>query len=75
MFCWERCVELKRDALPQLDEAGVKLFVVGIGGVDSARTFCEKLNWPLERLLVDDSETSEVYRQVREQTAADLIAA
>ena len=36
--------------------------MVGIGGVDSAKTFCEKVGWPLERMLVDDSDTTEVYQ-------------
>ena len=62
MFCWERCVELKRDALPALEAAGVKLFVVGIGSPESAKEFSERLEFPAARLLVDDSEETEVYR-------------
>lgn len=57
-------MQLKRDALPELDAAGVKLFVVGIGSVESARTFCEQLEFPLERMLVDDSDETAVYQSV-----------
>lgn len=40
----------------------MKLYVVGIGSTESARTFCEKLDWPLERMLVDDSDETDTYR-------------
>lgn len=53
---------MKRDALPALEEAGVKLFVVGIGSVDSGRDFGEALDFPLAKLLVDESDESDVYR-------------
>ena len=55
-------MQLKRDALPRLDAAGVKLFVVGIGSAASAREFCDALEFPVERLLVDESDLSDAYR-------------
>jgi len=66
VFCWERALQLKRDVLPALEEGGndIPLFVVGIGSVESGRTFAEQLGFPVESLLVDVSETTEVYRAV-----------
>ena len=63
MFCWERALQLKCVVLPALEEGGndIPLFVVGIGSVESGRTFTEQLRFPVESLLVDVSETTEVY--------------
>jgi len=38
--------------------------VVGIGTVESGRTFAQQLGFPVDKLLVDDSEETEVYRGV-----------
>ena len=39
-------MQLKRDAFPAFEEAGVKLLVVGIGSVESGREFAESLDFP-----------------------------
>jgi hypothetical protein len=49
-------VQLKRDVLPALTAADVKLFAVGIGSHGSAREFAEALDFPAELLLADESE-------------------
>lgn len=36
-------MQLRRDVLPALTDADVKLFAVGIGSADSAKTFAEKV--------------------------------
>lgn len=64
MFCWERAVELKRDALPALEENGVKLFLVGIGSLESGQTFSERTGFPQDMLLVDESEETEAYKSI-----------
>ena len=64
MFCWERAVELKRDALPALKENGVRLIVVGIGSVESGQTFSERTGLPMDMLLVDESEETEAYKSI-----------
>lgn len=64
MFCWERASQLKRDALPVLDAKGVKLFAVGIGSLESARTFCQQTGFPLDLMLVDDSDETDAYASV-----------
>jgi len=51
-----------KECLPALEEAGVKLYVVGIGSRESATEFGEALDFPLENLLVDESDESEAYR-------------
>lgn len=38
--------------------------MVGIGTVESGRTFAQQLGFPVDKLLVDDSEETEVYRGV-----------
>ena len=45
-------MQLKRDVLPALTEADVKLFAVGIGSRDAAREFADALDFPAELLLV-----------------------
>uniref|UniRef100_A0A7S2BHG2 Uncharacterized protein n=1 Tax=Octactis speculum TaxID=3111310 RepID=A0A7S2BHG2_9STRA len=56
-------MQLQRDVLPAFENAGVKLFVVGIGSVESGREFSEALRppFPLEMLLVDESELTDAY--------------
>ena len=49
-------MQLKRDVLPALTAADVKLFAVGIGSHGSAREFAEALDFPAELLLADESE-------------------
>ena len=53
---WEQALQLRRDVLPVLEPAGVKLFAVGIGSHGSAREFAEALDFPAELLLADESE-------------------
>lgn len=64
MFCWERAVELKRDALPALEDNGVKLLLVGIGSLESGQTFGERTGFPQDMLLVDESEETEAYKSI-----------
>jgi len=64
VFCWERVVELKRDALPALEENGVKLLVVGIGSLESGQAFSERTGFPPDLLLVDESEETEAYKSI-----------
>ena len=62
MFCWERAVQLRRDALPALEAANVGLAVVGIGSLDAGETFATRTEFPKSMLSVDDSDESETYR-------------
>ena len=62
MFCWERAVQLRRDALPALEAANVGLAVVGIGSLDAGETFATRTEFPKSMLFVDDSDESETYR-------------
>ena len=62
MFCWERAVQLRRDALPALEAANVGLAVVGIGSLDAGDTFATRTEFPKSMLYVDDSDESETYR-------------
>ena len=55
-------MQLKRDAFPAFEEAGVKLLVVGIGSVELGREFAESLDFPKPLLLVDESERTDAYR-------------
>ena len=50
----ELAIEL-RDALPQFDAAGVKLVVVALGSLASAREFSSVTGFPPHRLLSDSS--------------------
>jgi hypothetical protein len=54
MACWELGIQLKRDWLPELEKAGAKLIVVGIGSAESAKTFAEQVQLPTEVLYGDD---------------------
>lgn len=38
--------------------------MVGIGTLESGQTFAEQIGFPVDKLLVDDSEETEVYRDV-----------
>ena len=62
MFCWERAVQLRRDALPALEAANVGLAVVGIGSLDAGETFATRTEFPKSMLYVDESDESEAYR-------------
>ena len=59
MFCWERAVQLRRDALPALEAANVGLAVVGIGSLDAGETFASRTEFPKSMLYVDDSDESD----------------
>jgi len=54
-------MQLRRDVIPALSVSDVKLFAVGIGSADSARTFAEKVEFPAELLFADESEDSDAY--------------
>jgi len=54
MACWEFGLQLKRDWIPALDNAGVKLLVVGIGSQDSAKTFSEEIGLPSDSIFADE---------------------
>ena len=49
---WELAQRLVDD-LPALAEAGVTVVAVGIGSVEAARLFCEKTNFPVDKLFAD----------------------
>jgi len=53
MFCQELAATIARDALPQLQEAGVVLRCVGIGTAERGREFCAHVGFPEESLLCD----------------------
>lgn len=54
-------MQLRRDVLPALSANDVRLFAVGIGSVDSARIFAEKVEFPAELLFADESDNSDAY--------------
>ena len=64
MFCWELALQIRRDCLPALHDANVKLFAVGIGSADSAKTFAEKIAFPAEILFADESDETEAHAAV-----------
>lgn len=64
VFCWERAIQLKRDVLPALKEKNIPLLVVGIGSLESGRTFAEQIDFPVSNLFVDASEETDVYRSI-----------
>ena len=47
--------------LPPLTDADVKLYAVGIGSAESAKTFADKVEFPAELLFADESDTSDAY--------------
>ncbi len=55
---------MRRDVLPALIEADVKLFAVGIGSADSAKTFAESIDFPAELLFADESENVDAHTAV-----------
>lgn len=57
-------MQLKRDVLPALQDADVKLYAVGIGSADSALQFSERLEFPPELLLADESEETAAYAAI-----------
>ena len=59
---WELAQKLVDD-LPRLEEAGVAVVAVGIGSAASARAFCDKTNFPMDKLYAD--ETGEAYAALR----------
>lgn len=60
MACWELGLQLKRDWQPKLGNAGVKLFVVGVGTGESAKEFAEQVGLPAD--IVFGDEEAAVYR-------------
>lgn len=61
---------MRRDVLPVLEPAGVKLFAVGIGSAASAATFAEKVEFPASMLFADESEESDAYAAVGTRNSA-----
>lgn len=53
MVCWELGIQLKRDWMPQLEAAGAKLLVVGVGSAESAKTYAEEVGLPPEIVFGD----------------------
>lgn len=54
MACWELGLQLKRDWQPKLENAGVKLFVVGVGSSNSAKQFAEQVGLPPDIVFGDE---------------------
>lgn len=57
-------MQLRRDVLPALTDADVKLYAVGIGSASSAKTFAEKIEFPADLLFADESATSDAHAAV-----------
>lgn len=57
-------MQIKRDVLPALSEKDVKLFAIGIGTAESAKTFANQLEFPAELLFADESDTTEAHAAV-----------
>lgn len=57
-------MQLKRDVLPALNEADVKLITVGIGSSESAKTFAAQLDFPSDLLFADESDDVEAHTAV-----------
>jgi len=55
-------VALKRDVIPALEEKNIPLYVVGIGSIESGQTFAKQLDFDVNRLLVDTSKETDVYK-------------
>ena len=51
---WELAQKLVDD-LPRLEEAGVAVVAVGLGSAASARAFCDKTNFPIDKLHADET--------------------
>eukprot|EP00931_Biecheleriopsis_adriatica_P092597 TRINITY_DN66397_c0_g1_i1.p1 TRINITY_DN66397_c0_g1~~TRINITY_DN66397_c0_g1_i1.p1 ORF type:complete len:177 (+),score=42.57 TRINITY_DN66397_c0_g1_i1:367-897(+) len=58
MACWELGLQLKRDWLPELKKADVKLLVVGIGSSENAKQFAEEIGLPSDLLFADEDASS-----------------
>jgi len=58
MACWELGLQLKRDWLPALEKADVKLLVVGIGTAESAKAYAEEIGLPPEIVFGDEEAAS-----------------
>lgn len=64
--CRELAIQLRRDVKPQLDAAGVKLFLVSIGTWERSIEFAGVTGFPREALLADpDSVTYEALGLVK----------
>jgi len=57
-------LQLRRDVLPALSDANVKLFAIGIGTAESARTFADQLDFPADLLFADESDLTEAHAAV-----------
>lgn len=55
---------MKRDVLPALRERDIPLIVVGIGTVESGKTFAERLELPQELLFVDTTDETSAYEMM-----------
>jgi len=64
VFCWERTVQLQRDVYPALQKNNIPLIVVGIGSVESGRTFADQLNFPSDLLFFDTTEQTRAYETI-----------
>lgn len=53
MFCQELARQLRRDVIPKLDAAGIKLFFISIGPPERGLEFCELTGLPTDRMLAD----------------------
>lgn len=54
-------MQIRRDVLPALVDADVKLACIGIGSAEAAKTFAEKTDFPAALLYSDESETVEAH--------------
>lgn len=57
-------MQLQRDVLPALNRNKIGLVLVGIGSVESGRTFCEQTGFDVDKLFVDDSVDTKAYQYV-----------
>ena len=58
-------MQLRRDVLPALSQVeNVKLFAVGIGSAEAAKTFADKIEFPAQLLFADESEKTEAHTAV-----------
>lgn len=58
MFCQELAVQLRRDVLPKLEDEGVKMLCVGIGTLETARKFCDHVDFPQANLYADPENSA-----------------
>lgn len=57
-------MQLQRDVIPALKQNQIGLLLVGIGSVESGRTFCEQTGFDINKLFVDDSSETKAYQSV-----------